>query len=249
VITLFTMFLLKSESKLVVYMYYPTEPGRIKNRLSETAHQVISTTQLMTNLPQTEPGTMKNRLAETARLVIRTRKIMTNLQQLKAAAAAQQEDEAKDDDTLSMKSYGSHTHYPILNSKTKAKKTVHHPPVKVINPDPDGTEEDENFDLDKDDEDEEWEEGDGEDDDLIEEMPLPRRSIHSAQKPEEEEESPVDCMPPDFYERFPFFTLEGTPFGRLWGSIRLKTFRLIENKYFETAVITMILLSSLALVS
>ncbi len=34
-----------------------------------------------------------------------------------------------------------------------------------------------------------------------------------------------------------------------WGNLRIKTFRLIENKYFETAVIAMILISSMALVS
>ncbi|KAG0719449.1 Sodium channel protein para [Chionoecetes opilio] len=38
-----------------------------------------------------------------------------------------------------------------------------------------------------------------------------------------------------------------SPFWQGWGHLRLKTYQLIENKYFETAVISMILLSSLAL--
>jgi voltage-gated sodium channel type II alpha len=60
-----------------------------------------------------------------------------------------------------------------------------------------------------------------------------------------EEDTPRDCMPPSFYSRFPVFTLlDSSP---LWTLTRLKTFHLIENKYFETAVIIMILLSSLAL--
>ena len=42
---------------------------------------------------------------------------------------------------------------------------------------------------------------------------------------------------------------DDSPFWQGWANLRIKTFRLIENKYFETAVIAMILLSSLALVS
>jgi voltage-gated sodium channel type II alpha len=81
---------------------------------------------------------------------------------------------------------------------------------------------------------------DGEDGDQM--IPDDQRSkIH------EEEEYPADCFPPPFYEKFPIFNVEGTPFGMGWDALRLKTFRLIENKYFETAVIIMILLSSLAL--
>lgn len=65
----------------------------------------------------------------------------------------------------------------------------------------------------------------------------------------EEEEYPEDCFPPNCYKQFPFLTGDDeTPFWLGWGQLRLKTFQLIENKYFETAVITMILLSSLALV-
>ena len=64
-------------------------------------------------------------------------------------------------------------------------------------------------------------------------------------------EYPSDCCPESCYLRFPF--LRGgdpdSPFWQGWGNLRIKTFRLIENKYFETAVIAMILISSLALVS
>lgn len=65
----------------------------------------------------------------------------------------------------------------------------------------------------------------------------------------EEEEYPEDCFPPKCYKKFPFLAGDDeTPFWLGWGQLRLKTYQLIENKYFETAVITMILLSSLALV-
>lgn len=63
------------------------------------------------------------------------------------------------------------------------------------------------------------------------------------------DDSPSDCCPDPFYKKFPVFAGdEDSPFWQGWGNLRLKTFQLIENKYFETAVITMILLSSLALV-
>jgi hypothetical protein len=61
---------------------------------------------------------------------------------------------------------------------------------------------------------------------------------------------PADCCPDKCYTRFPFLAGDDdSPFWQGWANLRLKTYRLIENKYFETAVITMILLSSLALVS
>ena len=64
-------------------------------------------------------------------------------------------------------------------------------------------------------------------------------------------EYPSDCCPESCYLRFPI--LAGgdpdSPFWQGWGNLRIKTFRLIENKYFETAVIAMILISSGALVS
>lgn len=73
--------------------------------------------------------------------------------------------------------------------------------------------------------------------------------IH-AEEDEIIEEGPIDCLPESCYKKFPIFAGdEDSPFWQGWGNLRLKTFRLIENKYFETAVITMILLSSMALVS
>lgn len=61
--------------------------------------------------------------------------------------------------------------------------------------------------------------------------------------------TPADCFPEPCYQKFPFLAGDDdSPFWQGWGMLRLKTFRLIENTYFETAVITMILLSSLALV-
>lgn len=63
------------------------------------------------------------------------------------------------------------------------------------------------------------------------------------------QDSPSDCFPDNWYKRFPFMAGDDeSPFWQGWANLRLKTYQLIENKYFETAVITMILLSSLALV-
>jgi hypothetical protein len=60
---------------------------------------------------------------------------------------------------------------------------------------------------------------------------------------------PSDCCPDGFYLRFPCIAGDpDSPFWQGWGNLRIKTFRLIENKYFETAVISMILISSMALV-
>lgn len=65
-----------------------------------------------------------------------------------------------------------------------------------------------------------------------------------------EPDSPADCCPDHCYKKFPFLAGDDdAPFWQGWANLRLKTFQLIENKYFETAVITMILLSSMALVS
>lgn len=62
------------------------------------------------------------------------------------------------------------------------------------------------------------------------------------------DEYSADCFPETCYKKFPFLAGdEDSPFWQGWGNLRYKTFQLIENKYFETAVITMILLSSLAL--
>lgn len=64
------------------------------------------------------------------------------------------------------------------------------------------------------------------------------------------DDSPADCFPDPCYKRFPWLAGDDdSPFWQGWANLRLKTFQLIENKYFETAVITMILLSSMALVS
>ncbi|KAF2902697.1 hypothetical protein ILUMI_03476 [Ignelater luminosus] len=58
----------------------------------------------------------------------------------------------------------------------------------------------------------------------------------------------ADCFPETCYKKFPVFSGdEDSPFWQGWANLRFKTYQLIENKYFETAVITMILLSSLAL--
>lgn len=83
-----------------------------------------------------------------------------------------------------------------------------------------------------------------------EEGELGHHGIINAEEDEVIEETPADCFPEHVYVRFPFLAGDDdAPFWQGWANLRLKTFQLIENKYFETAVITMILLSSLALVS
>jgi voltage-gated sodium channel type II alpha len=87
-------------------------------------------------------------------------------------------------------------------------------------------------------------EGEGEDGPLEEEL------IIHADEADIIEETPEDCCPDPCYRKFPFLAGDDdAPFWQGWANLRLKTFQLIENKYFETAVITMILLSSLALVN
>ncbi|KAK8729296.1 hypothetical protein OTU49_008750 [Cherax quadricarinatus] len=59
---------------------------------------------------------------------------------------------------------------------------------------------------------------------------------------------PSDCFKEACYVKCPWCAGDPeSPFWQGWGHLRLKTYQLIENKYFETAVITMILLSSMAL--
>lgn len=85
-------------------------------------------------------------------------------------------------------------------------------------------------------------------DDECEEEPLEEEIIIHADEDEVIEDSPSECCPDHCYKKFPFLAGDDdAPFWQGWGNLRLKTFQLIENKYFETAVITMILLSSLAL--
>ncbi|XP_071442957.1 sodium channel protein para-like [Hetaerina americana] len=62
------------------------------------------------------------------------------------------------------------------------------------------------------------------------------------------EDSPAGCCPNRCYKCFPFLAGDdNAPFWQGWANLRLKTFQLIENKYFGMAVITMIVLSSMAL--
>ncbi|KAK3879503.1 hypothetical protein Pcinc_015916, partial [Petrolisthes cinctipes] len=59
---------------------------------------------------------------------------------------------------------------------------------------------------------------------------------------------PSDCFKEACYVKCPCCVGDPeSPFWQGWGHLRLKTYQLIENKYFESAVITMIGLSSLAL--
>jgi voltage-gated sodium channel type II alpha len=180
--------------------------------------------------PEPEPEIIvkkRPRLAETARMVMNSKRLMNDLKKLHP-------DEDKTD-TLSMASYGSHNY--IMTKEKMSKKGNKGEEKGDENRTEGGEEEPEWYDEDNEGEGEEGEEGDGDE----------QAAPHVVKVEEPEEEMPQDCMPPRFYERFPFFLFTDTPFGVMWMNLRLKTFRLIENKYFETAVITMILLSSLAL--
>lgn len=140
----------------------------------------------------------------------------------------------QDEDTASIKSYGSHKNRPFKDESHKGSAETF------------GDCDEEKRDVSKEDlgiEEDVDEEG--------EECPLDGEMIIQAGQDEEVlDEFPADCCPDSYYVKFPFLAGDDdSPFWQGWGNLRLKTFQLIENKYFETAVITMILLSSLALVS
>ncbi|GFU36734.1 sodium channel protein para [Trichonephila clavipes] len=62
-------------------------------------------------------------------------------------------------------------------------------------------------------------------------------------------EYPADCCPDFCYKKFACCAEEYNPeFWEKWKNLRSKTYILIEDKYFETIIITMIMISSLALV-
>nr|CAD7394212.1 unnamed protein product [Timema cristinae] len=137
-----------------------------------------------------------------------------------------------DEDALSNKSYGSHKNRPFIEkSHNNSRETL------------DGEEK-------KDASKEDLEQEDLEEDGENEEGPLDEDLvIDAATEDALLEDYPSDCFPDTWYKKFPFLAGDNdAPFWQGWAHLRLKTFQLIENKYFETAVITMILLSSLALV-
>lgn len=137
-----------------------------------------------------------------------------------------------EDDTISNKSYGSHKNRSFKNESHKGSLDSLDGEEKK-----DASKED----LEEEDLDDEGEEGEEEEEE--EEVP---RIIQTNE--EIIDDYPSDCLPEGWYKRFPFLAGdEDAPFWQGWGNLRLKTFQLIENKYFETAVITMILLSSMAL--
>jgi hypothetical protein len=89
----------------------------------------------------------------------------------------------------------------------------------------------------------------GEDDGLAAEAAEAAAKIAHRVDSDEDPQYPDACFPDHWYEKIPIIKgNDDSPFWQGWAMLRLKTFRLIENKYFETAVIIMILLSSLALV-
>lgn len=160
----------------------------------------------------------------------------------------------QDDDTASIKSYGSHKNRPFKDESHKGSaETMEGEEKRDVSKEDLGIDEGSTFtfscrftvtanwfffalNLD--------EEGEGE-----EPLGMVDHIIH-AEEGDVIDDSPSDCFPEQFYKKFPVFAGdEDSPFWQGWGNLRLKTFQLIENKYFETAVITMILLSSLALVS
>lgn len=196
--------------------------------------------------PPPEEPPRKHRLADTARLVMRTKKLMNNLQAIRAAAAAEAA-RKEQEDSLSMQSYGSHTHYPTKKKKQLKSVVLGDDEVNGVDTYDGGSDDDDKC-TDKNDS--ETEDDDDDDEEMVDPEKIALHHMHRSSKEEEEDDSyPADCFPPDFYDRFPIFAMEDSPFLPLWSSIRLHTYRLIENKYFETAVIVMILLSSMALAS
>nr|UQT18688.1 sodium channel alpha subunit [Liriomyza trifolii] len=137
----------------------------------------------------------------------------------------------QDDDTASINSYGSHKNRPFKDESHKGSAETMEGEEKR-----DVSKEDLGLDEELD------EEGE------LEEGPLDGEIILQANEEDVIDDYPADCCPESYYKKFPILAGdEDSPFWQGWGNLRLKTFQLIENKYFETAVITMILMSSLAL--
>ncbi|XP_028027722.1 sodium channel protein para isoform X40 [Bombyx mandarina] len=143
----------------------------------------------------------------------------------------------QDDDTISQKSYGSHKIRSFKDESHKGSAdTIDGEEKKDASKEELGLEEGSNLELIEEDE-----EGklDG---------TLGKTDIKVGADEDVVDDTPADCCPEQCYQKFPFLAGDDdSPFWQGWGTLRLKTFKLIENTYFETAVITMILLSSLAL--
>ncbi|XP_050562487.1 sodium channel protein para isoform X34 [Spodoptera frugiperda] len=139
----------------------------------------------------------------------------------------------QDDDTISQKSYGSHKIRSFKDESHKGSAdTIDGEEKKDASKEELGLEEE----LVEEEEDGKLDGG------------LGKTDIIVAADEEVVDDSPADCCPEPCYAKFPFLAGDDeSPFWQGWGMLRLKTFKLIENTYFETAVITMILLSSLAL--
>ncbi|XP_048264509.1 sodium channel protein para isoform X6 [Bombus affinis] len=135
-----------------------------------------------------------------------------------------------EDDTISNKSYGSHKNRAFKDESHKGSM--------------DSLDGEEKKDASKEDLEQEEDLGDeGEEGDGV----LGDAIIQADEDPIESD-YPADCCPENCYKKFPFLAGDDdAPFWQGWANLRLKTFQLIENKYFETAVILMILLSSMAL--
>ncbi|XP_037971766.2 sodium channel protein para isoform X12 [Plutella xylostella] len=134
----------------------------------------------------------------------------------------------QDDDTISQKSYGSHKIRSFKDESHKGSAdTIDGEEKKDASKEELGLEEEIE-----------------EEEDKLEGL----KDIIVAADEDVVDDSPAECCPDKCYKQFPFLAGDDeSPFWQGWGMLRLKTFRLIENTYFETAVITMILLSSLAL--
>ncbi|EFX81393.1 hypothetical protein DAPPUDRAFT_50150 [Daphnia pulex] len=143
----------------------------------------------------------------------------------------------KDDDTISYQSYGSHCHRITRDESHKGSLRVDYYDEKR-----NASKED----LDGFPEEARPAEVEGEDDGLAAEAAVVK--IAHRVDSDEDPQYPDACFPDHWYEKIPIIKgNDDSPFWQGWAMLRLKTFRLIENKYFETAVIIMILLSSLAL--
>ncbi|XP_046657917.1 sodium channel protein para-like isoform X5 [Daphnia pulicaria] len=160
----------------------------------------------------------------------------------------------KDDDTISYQSYGSHCHRITRDESHKGSLRVDYYDEKrnASKEDLDGFPDDvESFKGDGEEDDEQEArpaEVEGEDDGLAAEAAEAAAKIAHRVDSDEDPQYPDACFPDHWYEKIPIIKgNDDSPFWQGWAMLRLKTFRLIENKYFETAVIIMILLSSLAL--
>ncbi|GFG40089.1 hypothetical protein Cfor_10976, partial [Coptotermes formosanus] len=180
-------------------------------------------------------GDLKNKLKKDSKILMNNTKVIGNSFQGNHKDNRIESDymhNRPEEDTLSTNTYGSHKNRPFKDESHKGSAETM-----------DGEEKKDASKEDLDQEGDLEEDGEGEEGQLDDAIVLDAGTEDVVLS-----DYPADCCPDKCYKRFPFLAGDDdSPFWQGWANLRQKTYQLIENKYFETAVITMILLSSLAL--